>query len=112
MAELRAPDYEDALQLASMNMPLFLKAPLIFALLALLPPPIHAEETDNALASRIGRSCTVRTRNDIYATESSSNESLKGVLRVVSKDWIMIESYGERWIPRNVIYLIDFPPKE
>jgi hypothetical protein len=95
-----------------MNIPSFLKAPLILALLALLPLSIHAEEADNALASRIGRNCTVRTRNDVYATESSSNESFGGVLRIVSKDWIMIESYGEKWIPRNVIYLIDFSPKE
>lgn len=73
------------------------------------PAPAAGAE---GLAKKVGSDCTIHFRNDIYATMGGSSLRMAGKLTTVSPEWIVITTKdAEQWIPRNVIFLVEFSSK-
>lgn len=73
------------------------------------PAPAAGAE---GLAKKIGSDCTINFRNDIFATMGGSSLRMTGQLTSVSPEWIVLTTKdAEQWIPRNVVFTIEFSSK-
>ncbi len=69
-----------------------------------------ASASTDALLKKVGATCTVLFRNDVYASVASSNYRMTGKLMSVSDEWIVLAGESsEQWIPRGVVFYLDFP---